>query len=98
MLPKPRTFALIPAPGKSARMGRPKLALPLGGCTILERVIAALRGAGVDTVLVVLAPHSHDLIDLARATGAEVLALPEETPDMRATVERGLDWLAERRR
>ena len=38
-------FALIPAAGKSTRMGRPKLALPLGEKTVLEHVIAALRQA-----------------------------------------------------
>ena len=32
----PRIFALIPAAGKSVRMGRPKLALPLGDRTVLE--------------------------------------------------------------
>ena len=30
---------------------------------------------------------------LAKAAGAEVCELPEPTSDMRATVERGLDWL-----
>src|SRR5207302_3522937 len=37
-----------------------------------------------------------ELIPLARASGAEVLALTEETPDVRATVEQGLAWLEER--
>src|SRR4051794_19678415 len=91
----PRTFALIPAAGKSMRMGRPKLALPLGDRTVLERVIAAFRDAGVDMILVVLAPHSRGLLASARAAGADVLALPDEMPDMRTTVERGLDWLEE---
>jgi molybdenum cofactor cytidylyltransferase len=75
-------------------MGRPKLALPLGDRTVLERVVAAFRGAGVEQILVVLAPHTQALADLARAAGAETMLLPEETPDMRATVEHGLDWIA----
>src|SRR5205823_6444508 len=84
--------AVIPAAGQSTRMGRPKLALPLGGRSVLERVIDALRDAGLD-VLVVLGPHVADLAAAAQTAGASVLALRETTPHMRATVEAGLDHL-----
>jgi CTP:molybdopterin cytidylyltransferase MocA len=86
-------FAVLPAGGHSTRMGRPKLALPLGGRTLLEHVIAALRAAEIEHVLVVLGPH---VAELAQAAGAHVHILPEATPDMRATVEDGLRWLEER--
>jgi molybdenum cofactor cytidylyltransferase len=89
-------FALIPAAGKSSRMGRPKLALPLGGKTVLHHVIAAFRSAGVEQILVVLGPHVPELAPLAEAAGAAVLLLQEETPDMRATVALGLHELDER--
>ena len=56
---------LIPAAGHSRRMGRPKLALPFAGRTVLELVIAALQAAGVAPVLVVLGPHVADLAGLA---------------------------------
>ena len=90
------TFAVIPAAGKSLRMGQPKLALPLGERTILEWVIASLRDAGVEYILVVVGPHVPQLVPLAMNAGAHVLPLPAETPDMRATVEAGLRWLEER--
>jgi molybdenum cofactor cytidylyltransferase len=90
-----RTFGLIPAAGKSRRMGRPKLALPLGGCTVLETVVAAVRAAGVQSVLVVLGPHGEDLGLLAEKAGATVLRLPSDTAEMRATIQCGLDWLQE---
>jgi molybdenum cofactor cytidylyltransferase len=90
------TFAVIPAAGKSLRMGQPKLALPLGERTILERVIASLREADVEHILVVVGPHVPQLVPLAKNAGAHVLLLPVETPDMRATVEAGLRWLEER--
>lgn len=89
-----RTFALIPAAGKSTRMGRPKLTLPVGARTVLECVIDGLRGAGVDRVLVVTAPKAGDVAAVARSAGTSVLSLEHDTPDMRATVERGLDWIA----
>jgi molybdenum cofactor cytidylyltransferase len=87
------TFALLPAGGRSTRMGRPKLALPLGGRTVLEHVVAALRDGGVGHVLVVVGPHVPELAALTAAAGAEALLLDAETADMRATVERGLAWL-----
>jgi molybdenum cofactor cytidylyltransferase len=90
------TFALLPAGGKSRRMGRPKLALPLGRGTVLGHAVAALREAGADPVLVVVGPHVPELGPLAAAAGAAVLQLEEETADMRATVEHGLRWLEDR--
>jgi molybdenum cofactor cytidylyltransferase len=89
-------FAVLPAAGKSTRMGRPKLALPIGERTILEHVLDALRQAEVEHLLVVVGPHVSELTPLARAAGAHVHQLHEETPDMRATVERGLRWLEDR--
>src|SRR5688572_13965780 len=74
-------------------MGQPKLALPLGDRTVLERVIAAVRAGGVAEVLVVLGPASASLQGLAEQAGARTLVLPHDTPDMRATIQAGLDWL-----
>jgi CTP:molybdopterin cytidylyltransferase MocA len=91
-----RFFAVVPAGGHSTRMGRPKLALPLGGRTVLEHVVAALRGGGVGRVVVVVGPHVPELAPLAEAAGADVCRLPDATADMRATVEHGLRWLEER--
>lgn len=85
---------LIPAAGHSRRMGQPKLALPVAGKTVLEHVVTTLLDAGVNPVLVVLGPHVADLSTPARDAGASVLLLPWPTPDMRATVERGL-WCLE---
>jgi molybdenum cofactor cytidylyltransferase len=77
-------------------MGRPKLALPLGGRTVLECVISALRQAGIEHIIVVLGPNGTALATLAESAGAHAVILSEETPDMRSTVERGLAWLEER--
>jgi molybdenum cofactor cytidylyltransferase len=89
------TFALLPAAGKSTRMGRPKLSLPLGNGTVLEYAVGAIRRAGVSHVLVVVGPQVPELAELAAAAGASVLQLTEETADMRASVEAGLRWLEE---
>jgi molybdenum cofactor cytidylyltransferase len=88
--------AVIPAAGKSLRMGRPKLSLPFRDSTVLEHVVSAFRGAKVDPVVVAVGPHVPELLPLARRAGAEVCALPAETPDMRATVEAALTWIESR--
>jgi len=89
-------FAVIPAAGKSNRMGRPKLALPLGDRTILEHVLAVLRQAKVEHLLVVIGPHVAELAPLAESAGAYVCSLAEPSTGMRSTVEQGLRWLEER--
>jgi molybdenum cofactor cytidylyltransferase len=86
-------FALIPAAGSSSRMGRPKLALPLGERTILGHVVEVFRQAGIQQILVVVGPQTPELVALAQAAGAAVLSLTEPTADMRATIQQGLDWL-----
>jgi molybdenum cofactor cytidylyltransferase len=88
-------FAVLPAAGRSTRMGRPKLSLPLGDRTILEHVVAALRRADIEHILVVVGPHVPELATLAQGAGALVCQLAEETAEMRATVEAGLRWLEE---
>lgn len=85
--------AIVPAAGFSRRMGRPKLLLPWAGRFILEHVIEALRVSGITRVLVVVGPHVSEVIPLAQAAGADVHALKEPTTDMRATIERGFDWI-----
>lgn len=91
-----RLFAIVPAAGKSARMGRPKLRLPLGQSTVIERVVCALRDADVDEIVVVIGPHVRDLAPLVEQAGGTAHVLDEETPDMRATVLEGLNWLEQK--
>jgi molybdenum cofactor cytidylyltransferase len=88
-------IAVVPAAGLSTRMGRPKLSLPLGERSVLEHVVRALRTGGADQVVVVIGPHVPELVPLAEAARANVCRLAEPTPDMRATVERGLAWVEE---
>lgn len=84
------TFAVVPAAGSSVRMGRPKLTLPLGPTTVLQRVVTTLRDGGVDHVLVVVGRHVPDLVSIAEAAGASTLLLPVPTADMRQSVLAGL--------
>ena len=60
-------------------MGQPKLLLPFGGQTVIERVISVIRNAGIDRILLVAAPGLPELESTARAAGAEVVALVKST-------------------
>jgi molybdenum cofactor cytidylyltransferase len=89
--------ALVPAAGQSRRMGRPKPLLDIGGMPLVARVVSALRDGGADRVLVVAPPaeraESAAIVRQAQRQGADVLVLERQTPDMRATIEVGLDHL-----
>jgi CTP:molybdopterin cytidylyltransferase MocA len=89
-------FAVVPAAGHSTRMGRPKLALPLAGRTVIERLVEALRSGGCQHVVVVVGPHVPELLAPAATAGAHACLLEQPTPDMRTTVECGLRWLQDR--
>jgi molybdenum cofactor cytidylyltransferase len=73
-------------------MGRPKLLLPFGDCTVLAAVIHTIKKAGVADVLVVLGPHQKDHVPAAAEALAHVIVLAKPTADMRETVEGGLAW------
>lgn len=92
--------AIVPAAGRSERMGRPKLILPIGRTTVIARVAAALRDGGAEPVIVVAPPADFAgaaiLADEARNVGAFVLVPAEHPIDMRASVELGLDHLGRR--
>jgi molybdenum cofactor cytidylyltransferase len=93
-----RTYGLIPAAGKSRRMGRQKLTLPWKGKNVLECAIAALIEGGVTTVVVVIGPGEIQLRTLAEKAGAEAAELTQPTAEMRETIEHGLEWIERRHR
>ncbi|SRR5579875_994034 len=63
-----RAFAIILAGGRSSRMGRDKATLPLGGRTLVERVVAELRRAFSPIIVVGAMPSEQSpVIDEAAA-------------------------------
>lgn len=83
--------AIVPAAGKSERMGRCKLTLRIGGRTVIERVVRALCDGGVDRIVVVT--DSDEIHVLAMSVGADALLLTDPTGSMRETVGFGLSWI-----
>lgn len=83
--------AVVPAAGRSRRMGRPKLLLPFGDGTVLGATLAALAGGGAGRICVVTRPDDEDLAvwlagealgEIARRTASP----PGAGPVLRAAV------------
>ncbi len=71
-------------------MGAPKLLLPLGGRSVIARLLEALRQTGIADVLVVVRSDDDALAAEVRRAGA-TLVQPELPPaDMRSSVELAL--------
>jgi molybdenum cofactor cytidylyltransferase len=84
------SVAIIPAAGRSARMGEHKLLLPWGKGTVIEAVLAAWQASGVNRVVVVARADDRELLDVCGRAGAEVVAADPPPPDMKASVWCGL--------
>lgn len=66
--------AVVPAAGRSRRMGRPKLLLPFGAGTVLGATLAALAAGGARRIAVVGRPDDRDLDAWLRRGAASELA------------------------
>ncbi len=82
--------AVVPAAGRSRRMGREKVLLPFGGSTALETILGTLASEGVGDVAVVLRPDLEEAAERARGAGARVLFNPAAEGDMAESIRIGL--------
>lgn len=74
-------------------MGEPKLTLPFGSATVIGTVVAAFRLEPIADVVVVASGADLKLCETAEAAGASVVRLRHPSPDMRFSVQAGLDWV-----
>lgn len=91
-----RLFAVIPAAGRSRRMGRPKLLLPWLGTTIIEHLIGTLTRDEITATMVVTRPDDAELQAVLRRTPVIAVIPDHEPPTMRDSVEVGLRAIKER--
>ena len=82
--------ALVPAAGRSVRMGRPKLLMDFDGETLIHRVVTGLREGGVDRVVVVPPADGPDAAAIAAeaAVGGCPGALSRESARRDARLDR----------
>jgi molybdenum cofactor cytidylyltransferase len=90
------SFAIIPAAGKSARMGRSKLLLPWQGRTLLETVLHEWLRSDITRVVIVVRPGDHDVIDRLANWDVDVVVPKTAPAEMRDSVGLALDHIAER--
>lgn len=88
-----RLGAVVPAAGRSRRMGREKILLPFGGVTMLETVLAKLAAADVSRTVVVLRPDFPEAEVRARAAGAAVVVNPDPDEEMLVSIRLGITAL-----
>jgi molybdenum cofactor cytidylyltransferase len=90
--------AIVPAAGRSGRMGCPKLLLKHNGRSILAGVVGALLQGGADPVVVVVPPETEPegptLAHEALNAGGSVIAPAIRPAEMRDSIEVGLSALA----
>lgn len=91
-----RLFALIPAAGRSRRMGTSKLLLPWNGKTVVEHLIGTLTRSEITAVTIVIRPDDHALRDVVQQTSAIVVVPDHEPPEMRDSIELGLRAIRQR--
>jgi CTP:molybdopterin cytidylyltransferase MocA len=90
----PEIAAIVLAAGLSSRMGRFKPLLPLGGATVLERVVGLYREAGVREVKVVLGHRAEELLPLLRGWGMSPVVNPDYREGMFGSVAAGVASLS----
>ncbi len=87
-----RSFGIIPAAGLSRRMKRQKLLLPWGDRTVIQQVLENWKATAVDRLVLVARKEDSQISRIGRQAGID-LVLVESTPDMKASILRGVQFL-----
>jgi molybdenum cofactor cytidylyltransferase len=88
--------AVVLAAGRASRMGHPKHLLPVGGASMLERVVGALRLSLVREVVVVLRPDDRPGADIVARLGVRIATVEGPERGREASVRAGLELLGEK--
>lgn len=86
-----RRFAVVPAAGRSRRMGQDKLLLSWGDHTVIESLLAAWQASGVDEIVVVTRQDQTELQALCRE--ATVVTPEIAPPEMKDSVRAALNYI-----
>lgn len=81
--------AVVPAAGRSRRMGRPKPLLPFGDTTVLGATLRALRSGGVDSIVVVVRADDTDLRAWCQRRSQATVTLADADGGMLASILAG---------
>jgi len=93
-----RALAILPAAGRSRRMGRPKLLLPFGEDTIVGTVVTTLERAAIAPIVLVLRPENEALHRWANERSLLAVDNPEPERGMLSSIVEGIRALGGARR
>ena len=82
--------AIILAAGQSKRMGQPKMLLPWGETTVLEKVIATFKAAKIEEILVVTGGAKEQVEGLIRNVAQTTFNPKYADGEMLSSVQAGL--------
>ncbi len=88
--------AIVPASGRSLRMGSPKALLDTGGDTFLGRILTRLAGGGAGPILVVVRDLENEVARQARAGGGVPVLNSDPSPGPIASLQAGIRAIPER--
>ena len=91
-----RIFAIIPAAGKSRRMGTPKLLLPWNDSTIIEQVLHAWCSSEVSHAIIVVRQDDVSLANVCAQWPVQIVRPHSDPRDMKESIQFGLRHVAER--
>lgn len=89
-----RIAGLILAAGESTRMGIDKALLMYRGRTFLQSIIATLRDAGVERIVIVLGHHAAEIERATNLANVEVLLNADYQRGQTSSLQTGLKALA----
>jgi CTP:molybdopterin cytidylyltransferase MocA len=93
MEPGPTLAAIVLAAGYSRRMVAFKPLLPFGPDTVIERVLAAVRGAGIATLRVVVGWQAERLLPVLERQGVPWVVNPAMETGMYGSIQTGVQSL-----
>ena len=72
-----RVAAVVLAAGEAQRFGAPKLMMPFRGLTIIGCVVAALKQAQIDPIIVVAGTRTPEITEALKSTRAQIVRNPD---------------------
>jgi molybdenum cofactor cytidylyltransferase len=86
----PNVVAIVPAAGRSARFGRMKLLADLDGQPLVVRTIHSLSEAGIQRVIIVVAPQPFGTLELFKDSRVSFVTNPDPSRGMFSSIQEGL--------
>jgi molybdenum cofactor cytidylyltransferase len=88
-------WAIVLAAGRATRMGTQKALLPLGGTTVIGRIVDRLAATALDGIAVVVGHEGRRVAEALRDRAVKVVENPDPGRGMLSSVRCGLEALPE---